>query len=398
MIWRVQSADVQQFRRDLWKDERSFKRPEGLRNDEFPKDCFDAVHAELELVAIGMLMASPGEQICPEARPLRGSLIALKRIDGIRMFDLVRLLRQVEQNWRDGKAARAEHILMARQRDRLTRIQRVLFENKAIATSAYPMDNKLSDLLALLARVFGSEERFDEAREDLRQFGCYWQEHCCLIPFRDATAKNTLVGEPMLLHRLYDDDADRLAVLEKLIAGSPRSYWEDVALWDIDFSSVEHLTTPEDDPISLHCHEWTDGSCPVDSRAFTLLPDVFEADPFRTAATLVVRYLRFGGRKLAYKVINAQGFEVRFRYDNPLFYFQTLRTKCATLSPDFVQQYSKLFDVIEDIGYRASNPSPADEALLRVDHFRKQFQHNRYWQESPNERGDDADDCVELSS
>ena len=283
---------------------------------------------------------------------------------------------------------------MQRQRDRLASIQITLFAHRNLSTAIYPMESKLTSLLALLSRVFGSDSLFESAHDDLAQFGTYWRSHCGQIPFRDATIKNTLVEESRLHRRLFDDDVDRLAELNNLLLGSPQSYWDEVPLWDIDFSSVEHLTTPEDDPISLHLHEWTDGSCVLDASSLVLVPDLFKPDPYRAAATVVVRYMRFGGRKLAYKVINAQGFEVRFRYDNPLFYFQRLRGKCASLSPEFVEQHPILFDLIEDIARRASNPSPADEALLRIDHFRKHFTHSKYWQESPNERADGEDPAV----
>ena len=34
--------------------------------------------------------------------------------------------------------------------------------------------------------------------------------------------------------------------------------------------------------------------------------------------------MRFGGRKLAYYLINSHGFGIRFAYDDPLFYFSEL--------------------------------------------------------------------------
>lgn len=386
MIWRVQREDVELFRRDLWKDERSFRGNADIGPNEFLKDCFDSRRAEIELRAIGQLCAQQGEPLCPPARSLGGALIALRRIDGIRLFDLIRLLRQLEFKNRNGQAAFAIRRLLSRQRMRLQRIQTTLLECKDLATCPYPMETKLADLLRLLSRIFGAEDRFESARKDLVRFGQYWQSNCCLIPFRDATTKNCLVEESRLKPQKFEDVIERLASLQGILSDDP-DYWSHVPIWDIDFSSVEHLTTPEDDPISLHCHEWTDGSCITSPAEFLLLSPPFSTDPFRSAATLLVRYLRFGGRKLAYKIINSQGFEVRFRFDNPLFYFETVREKCGTLSKEFTLAYACVFDLIDDIRYRASNPSPADEALLRVDHFRRFFPDRaEYWQENPGEQ------------
>lgn len=392
MTWRVLREDVELFRRELWKDERSFGGKATVGADEFLKDCFDDRRATIELKAIAALRSSKGEQLCPPARAIGSGQIALRRIPGIRLFDLIRLLRELELTNRDGRASLAIRLLMGRQRERLGRIQKILLESSGeLAACPYPMGSKLSDLLNLLSRIFGAEESFAAACGPLSTFTDYWASECCLIPFRDATVKNCLVEEPTLDPRSFEDETDRLLVLqESLMEGN--EYWSSVPLWDVDFSSVEHLTAPEDDPISLHCHEWTDGTCELSPDALLLLGSKFAANSYRAAAALLVRYLRFGGRKLAYKVINAQGFEVRFRYDNPLFYFENVRDKCKLLSSQFVQDYAALFAVVEDVGHRASNPSPADEALLRIDHFRRFFPNRAdYWQENPGERRDQSE-------
>lgn len=85
-------------------------------------------------------------------------------------------------------------------------------------------------------------------------------------------------------------------------------------------------------------------------------------DGGRAAATLLVRYLRFGGRKLAYRIINSQGFKVRFAFDNPMFYFETLRKSAEQLSPEFVLKYPGLFSVVEAIAVGWNSGSRADRS------------------------------------
>jgi hypothetical protein len=97
-----------------------------------------------------------------------------------------------------------------------------------------------------------------------------------------------------------------------------------------------------------------------------------------------VRYLRFGGRKLAYKLINSQGFEIRFRYDDPIFYFRHLPLILSELCPGFVLDFGPLISLISSMGTVASNPGPADRELLRMDHFRAFYGHaGNYWPENP---------------
>jgi hypothetical protein len=95
----------------------------------------------------------------------------------------------------------------------------------------------------------------------------------------------------------------------------------------------------------------------------------------------------FGGRKLAYKLINSQGFEVRFQYDDPLFYFEHLPQIARELDPSFYSLHERLLDLVRLIGFTMSNLPAADEAQLRVDHFRRVFgEKGNYWQENPIER------------
>ena len=68
MTWRVQTEDVELFRRELWKDERSFSRDVKVEPTEFVKDCFDERCARIELRAIEVLRSASGEPLCPSAR------------------------------------------------------------------------------------------------------------------------------------------------------------------------------------------------------------------------------------------------------------------------------------------------------------------------------------------
>ncbi|MDR3572068.1 MAG: hypothetical protein P4L81_07870 [Candidatus Pacebacteria bacterium] len=387
MGWHIQEEDVELFRRELWKDERSFPKNVRISPDEFAKDCFDERRALVELRALQVLSNCSGEPLCPAARSLGGSLIALKRVRGVRLFDLLRLLKLLELHRRDGKAAGSHRILMLRARQRLATIQAALYSARDdLALIPYPMKEKLNALMMLLARVFGAEDAFAACRGEISAFAQYWDRECCVVPFRDATVKNMLVEESRMEQRLDIDDVQRIDILARILDNQPEDYWHSIPIWDIDFSSVEHLTAPEDDPISLHFHEWTEGSLNLTADGLDLIPQFAKPDAYRAAAAFMIRYLRFGGRKLSYKIINSQGFEVRFRYDDPHFYFDNIRFRCSSLSSQFVADYSNIFGLIEDIRNRAAFPAAADEVLRRVDHFRRfEARRGEFWQENPNE-------------
>jgi len=170
-----------------------------------------------------------------------------------------------------------------------------------------------------------------------------------------------------------------------LIQSEDLSFWHAVPMCDIDFSSVIHLTSIEDDPISLHCHEWTYGSQPTDAASFVLDSCLGQVSAERTAASFLVRYLRFGGRKLAYYLVNPQGFKVRFAYDDPLFYFRLLPEICEDLSPAFSKEFADLIHVTELIYKAAKNPSRGDLSILEIDHVRMYHEPFPFWQQTPLE-------------
>lgn len=383
MSFRVTSRDVEQFRRELWKDERQF--PKSETTCTFVKDCFSENLAKTEFFVLKLLSGSAGEALVPEPISVENSIICMQTANGMRLFEVLRALRSIELERRDGLANHAIAILMIRQRQRLAQIQSVLHANiGAIGSSTYPLKNKLTSLLSLLTRILGLQLG-SEHKDQLSKFAEYWENDCALIPFRDATPKNTIVSHPELSQsrRLSNGEADRECI-SNILDKANKEWWESVPLLEIDFSSVEHLTTFEDDPISLHFHEWTFGTCPSEPTSLLLLPTIARVDPFRTAATFLVRYMRFGGRKLAYKLVNSQGFEIRFRYDDPLFYFRNLSSQIKKVSEKFFFEYEILLDLINSIGETTAHLQQSDAELLRVDYFRKHYKKGGdYWPENP---------------
>ncbi|MFN5117439.1 MAG: hypothetical protein ACK5JJ_04985, partial [Cyanobacteriota bacterium] len=177
-------------------------------------------------------------------------------------------------------------------------------------------------------------------------------------------------------------EAERLAWLRRQLQERPLAQWRQLSLRDVDFSSLLHLTLPEDDPISLLAHRRTLPYGPFTAASFSLLPDRHGVVAERAALALLVRWLRFGGRKMAYRLLHPQAWLQRFRHDDPLPYFRDLRRHGLQLDPGLEQRYPLLLARVEAIGaaYRAIEPHLGLGPDPTIHRFPRPRQ---LWRESP---------------
>ena len=384
MVWRVRKSDIAYFHDELWKDLRPFPRASNPEN--FAKDCFTEEAATIEASIMMLLGERLGFDAIPRPVAVEGSVLVMKRAEGVRLFDLIRHLKSFAGNELEDMATEALTILRSRCKERLRSVQLHLAELAPLYShKTYPLDEKLTCFLELFLRVMDIRSPLDW-RGELSDFLAFWEMDCVSVPFRDATTKNMIIIDPRLNLNPSDDmEISQRKMVAELLASESQSFWSEVPLMDVDFSSIVHLTSAEDDPISLLCHEWTASGQHMAPAEFILDNRLGVPDGGRAAATLLVRYLRFGGRKLAYRIINSQGFKVRFAFDNPMFYFETLRKSAEQLSPEFVLKYPGLFSVVEAIAVGWNSGSRADHEHLNVDHLRRYYQVEHYWQQSPSE-------------
>jgi len=391
MPWQVRKRDVDFFVHDLWKDSRLFTT---LGSDQFGKDCYSEVAAHFESKVLTALASEHAPGTVPTIHRVEGSILIMERISGMRLFDLIRCLKSLEAIRKDSKAATALAILIDRAGRRLAMIQVSLL---GLAKSGdlgelkpYPLEIKVSELVKLLIRVLGLRDVPSAWNEELAMLMRDWESSNCSVPFRDATTKNMIVRvENYARFASVDLESEQREMINSLLDTQGMKYWQEVVLTDVDFSSTLNLTSPEDDPISLFFHEWTVGTVPLAVESIVLDSELGVPEPRRAAVTLMVRYLRFGGRKLAYKLINSQGYSVRFAYDNPLYYFENLRANCDVLDPTLSKQCPVLFDVFAKIAHAVRNASVSDLQVTQIDHVRRYYPHftAAYWQQSPFEGG-----------
>jgi len=340
---------VASFRRTVSKEERNLGEPDRLVDSCFHKHCPSAEHAAIEASALNWLSAHRGRTV-PAVLKLQGPTLLLEPLRGIRLYDLLRLLRTIEgqRPERAAQARQASLVLLRRGLEQLFQLQRALLDWPAAAERpAYPLASHVTGMLSLAVRLLGLPPLLGSECRELLDLRYRWEAADALVPFRDATTKNILVAIGELAPSPELGPNDRMACL---LAWLDREEVDTAPLIDFDFTSVVHRTAPEDDLFSLLGHA---GSLPVTETLLAeLVPDgsawpnavaqlvtrihpEIRPNPERAARALLVRYLRFGGRKLLYRLLNPAAYAVRFRYDNPAFYFEQLPIVLPQLDPGF---------------------------------------------------------------
>lgn len=381
---RVSERDLQFFRRDLSKDERDWLDPEPAGRQAFRKDCLSPWRAEQEAAALRHLAREQGGQTDGNPDPLaprlvgqQGRYLWLEPLRGIRLYDLIRLLEACTAQ----ESTAVIQTLLERSRGRLERLQRHLQDWQGPAgLHPYPLGRKVAGLVHLLSRLLELPPLSAELRQELRLLSQQWRSWA-VLPFRDATSKNVLVLIPELDPQ--HGDLQRLAWLQRQLQRWPLQRWQQLPLRDLDFSSLLHSTVPEDDPISLLAHQRTLPYSSLRAADLVLLPERYGIEPERAALRLLVRWLRFGGRKLAYRLLHPEACSRRFRHDDPLPYFSTLRRQLRLLDPGLEQRLPRLLERLEAIG-EAYRRLQRQEAAAANDAYLARFpQRRQLWQESP---------------
>lgn len=397
------------FRDNLSKEERTRHAPDRSAGECFLKTAESPRLAALEVSAMQWIARVQGPDLLPLVAGQEGRRIRMEHVRGIRLFDLLRLLEALGRAdpASAGPARAAACRLLARCQARLGRMQQALLSwPEAPGLPPYAFARQVGTLLETLLRVLGLPAPGPEGQAEIAALAEVWDGQDCRIPFRDATPKNILVAIPTLDPARQAAEPARLAALRRWLRSGAAGT---VRLVDYDFASVLHRTAPEDDGISLLAHrgslafagpplgapgmggplqgpmaDWP-GRLPALPRQLGL---PFAPDGPRTARALMVRYLRFGGRKLLYRAINPAGFALRFRHDRPEHYFATLPAAMAQLWPAFPDRFPILADRLQRLARCVSLlPAWCPSEAAQDRYLADDPQGLSFWQESPLERG-----------
>jgi len=287
--------------------------------------------------------------------------VELKYYKGIRIFNFLVTLNSLKENEYRTDSSKKNQLdiiaqkLLSRCEEKQKQIQKELYEQfkNSKQISIYPQD-KLTDIIELFFMCFKSklEEKMNK-QTILKEIDWVYEKFSinAIVPFRDASAKNMiLVSDDLHLEQFQKNDAKRNAEVKKLFDNNKLQ--DIVALneiIDIDFSSCINYTTPYDDVISFRFHERTAPYYPSYNLIWNSFGIQTKTEKESIVATFIIRFLRFGGRKLLYRVIDPAHHAIRFKYDDESYYFKKL--------PEIIEYYGitelpetiKLFKEIENI-------------------------------------------------
>lgn len=321
----VTEATLELFRKDLWKDARYLDVIETEGDSVIRRYRDNNVTIPEEVDFIRRLKPSVRFQI-PEITGVTDDFIAFEYIRGTRAFNLFMDLRTLYLHENNAIYRDIALTLLALLKHDLEDFQQAMRSqpNFSKGCQPYPVSEKMDALYRVLTAVIPQVCRIEDIADDLEQIASIYGR-AAMIPFRDATPKNMILAIPELFQKRFSSYQQRLDDLKKKC----RSGWlqrvlEPEYIYQIDFSGCRHLCTPKDDWVALREHEATVWL--ADAPA----PSAEEQDDI-DLSTRFVRFSRFAGRKLAYRLLNHTGYSVRFMHDNEAGYFNTLSDICSRL-------------------------------------------------------------------
>jgi hypothetical protein len=337
----VAKSTVDLFKMDLWKDQRKLDVVENKTQIEKYYESDDELNTELSVINF---LVSHNAANVPSVEHIPGKLfVRMPYYKGIRIFNLLVELDSIGSSCGElARKIKGQLIGNCEQHQKQIHQALLLWKKTQPARVAYP-HVKITTIVLILADCLGIEVDTNVIGDEVSRINTYWRS-VATVPFRDATTKNMLLHSELLHLSNFDGEESRRDYISKSIIDKRYNEWLDAPIVNFDFSSCVHDTTPEDDVISLKYHERTwEGRTPSANNLIWH----GESDPKRAAISFLIRYLRFGGRKAAYRLIHPSGHRIRFRYDDDSFYFERLPSIIKSLWPEFQTEYPSLVRFIE---------------------------------------------------
>lgn len=334
------------FRDDLWKEQRVL---ELVRNHQgvtsLRKHFRDRsqVDAELRYLRVG---SDLGGNFVPDVIDNADTYIDLAYIEGTRVHNVLNLLREIEPE--DNRARLLRMRLIERCARSCSLLQDALVQDMVKAPryeGYYPLREKITSLLYLFSHCLRFDLNVAEIETEVQRADEYLKGVTCPVPFRDATPKNLILAWPDMWLGRTSSDKQREIIREMVRCWSSADSCQidSIPIVQIDFSACRELTVPEDDPISLLVHEstWLGSMPSVDH----LLWQPVQVDRSRLAIGMLIRMLRYGGRRLSYRLVHSSGYRARYGDESIKFYFDALRDAANTVCPDLATKFTGIMSV-----------------------------------------------------
>lgn len=356
----VLEADLVRFEQDLWKDARKLELDSGEKQKIIHRYSDKQISVNEEYNFITGMIDQVSFQV-PKIVNHSDNSISFHYIAGTRAFNLLmdlRALRHLENNEKYQYIGVKLVDLLGRD---LQNFQTTFKADRAsyTQTAIYPARDKLYNVYEILNSTLGLEVDLTE----IDTITDIYSQHAS-VPFRDATTKNAILNLPELLKGNFKSNEERQDTIKSMVlSGELEDKLGQNIIYHIDFSGCCYLCPIFDDWVALREHEasaWLE----LDS-----VPTLDELSVSELCAKFV-RYSRLGGRKLAYRLLNNQGYQIRFGLDSEGFYFRHLREICINLREKKVIKSQNLENLMANLE-KATNITP------KTDYFHDWKSHHR---------------------
>lgn len=332
------------FKDEFWKDKRRLDIVNHNEQECLLK-CYDnTTEKDTEISVINFILEN-GVSTVPEILVQNEKSVVMPYYKGIRIFNLLVVLDDYEKI-NPKKALAIKNRIMVLCEQKQSTIQQLLFEWRKHQNFRVPYSSeKIKTAIMILTDCLDIRYSSKKLNREINKLSYFMAENA-FVPFRDSTTKNMLLfNENLFLPNFCDETERNRFLIESFDNGSIFELLSSPII-DFDFCSCINDTTPEDDVISLLFHERTWSGCTPNAINLTWN---FKEDSYRAAVTFIIRFLRFGSRKAAYKLLHKNVAEKRFKYDDPCYYFKYLKQFVCSLCPSIVDEFPVVFSIIENV-------------------------------------------------
>ena len=313
--------------------------------------------------------------------------IDLEYYDGIRVFNVLSYIRRVKREYLNlapiAEKLRKELFNKTKERQKLIQKHLIDWALKNDKKRIYPQQ-KLYTLVDVLYGIIHSKDEdsvveagLAEINKDIDKVVEIFNEYAD-TPFRDATTKNmVLYYKHLYLGKFIkrgkstlEADEDRYRYFVRMLKNGHYKKLLKAEIIDLDFSSCTDLTTRYDDSIGFLCHEINFRKI-LEPKELAWNMDEDKANGKAIAITFIVRYLRFGGRKLAYHMLHPDAYFSRFKYDHENFYFERLSKLVTYYWPESKKELPNLLKFFDDVDF--TRKFDKDSVIDSVDEFEKEY-------------------------
>jgi len=312
--------DVVFFKKDLWKDIRLLEVYETHQLKTLKRYSDFNIEIIREFDFLTFISKKKKSLKIPKIVSHNDDYIELEYITGIRVFNLLMILRNIFKKTNDKKVYKIAQLIKNKLISDMNEFQ--LISNTYINKTDfyYPYKQKAINAIQILLSTVELNINMDELEKDLTSLENIIQKTDSSI-FRDATPKNAILRmqnfpisasirekENIIMKYINDDFFSEQNIKQNVI--------------QYDFSGFNMECSKYDDELVIEFHEalvWLQ-----DSNYKARLTN-------EELSVLLFRLIRLALRKLAYKQLHINAYNIRFKLDSELIYLHEMKSIINTL-------------------------------------------------------------------